>query len=176
MFRRTSFALAALCLAASAAQAQTVVLVRHAEKAGEAGDPDLSPAGQARAQALAQALAEARVTSVISTPFKRTRQTAAPAAEAAGVPVVAIDTQGGVAAHAARVAAEVRKAPPTAAVLVVGHSNTVPEIARALGDPAPPALTDCDYDGMTVIQLAPGQPPKVVRGRYGAPTPSCPAG
>ena len=69
-------------------------------------------------------------------------------------------------------AAEVRKAKAGETVLVVGHSNTVPEIARALGDAAPVALTDCDYDSLTVIDLA-TSPPTVIHKRYGAPTKAC---
>lgn len=154
-----------------AAMAQTVILVRHGEKADDSADPDLSEAGRARAQALAAALAEAGVTHVFTTPLKRTRQTAGPTAEAAGVEVVEVSTAGG-AAHIARVAEAVRAAPADAVVLVAGHSNTVPAIARALGDPSPEILTDCDYDRLTVLTLD-GEAARVVRGRYGARTESC---
>jgi broad specificity phosphatase PhoE len=164
-----TFAIAAAPLAAAA---QTVVIVRHGEKADAGSDPDLSAPGEARAQALAQALKGARVTHVLATPLKRTQQTAAPAAQAAGLPVTPVPLDGGAAAHARRVAALARQAPADATVLIVGHSNTVPEIARALGDAAPQALTDCDYDRLTVLQL--GQPrPKVIHGRYGAATSAC---
>lgn len=160
-------------LAVTPALAQTVVIVRHGEKVAPNGDPDLSAAGQARAQALAQALAGARIRVVLATPLKRTQQTAQPAAQAAGVPVVPIAFDGGDAAHAQRVADAARQAPADAAVLIVGHSNTVADIARALGDPAPVAPTDCEYDTMTVIQLDGSAAPKVVHSRYGAPTPAC---
>ena len=168
--RRLLVPLIALAVAGSA-QAQTVVLVRHAEKA-EGNDPELTAAGQARAQALARELNGVRLSRILATPPRRTQLTAAPAASAAGLAVEPVSLEGGAAAHIARVAAEARKAKPGETVLIVGHSNTVPEIARALGDPAPVALTDCDYDSLTVIDLSPS-PPTVAHKRYGAPTKAC---
>lgn len=162
----------ALAAAPAAADAQTIVIARHGEKVDASDDPDLSAVGQARAQALAQALKGARITHVLATPLKRTRQTAAPAARAAGVPVTPVPLDGGAAAHVQRAAALARQAPAGATVLIVGHSNTVPEIARALGDAAPQPLTDCDYDRLTILQLGQAQP-KVVHVRYGAPTGAC---
>jgi broad specificity phosphatase PhoE len=173
MIRRLIAMAIAPVLIAAPALAQTVVIVRHGEKAAPSGDPDLSPAGQARAQALAQSLAGARLALVLATPLKRTQQTGLPAAQAAGVVVVPVVFDGGDAAHAQRVAAQARKAPADATVLIVGHSNTVADIARALGDPAPETLTDCDYDKMTIIQFDAPAAPKVIHTRYGAPTQSC---
>ncbi len=161
-----------LLLAASPALAQTVVIVRHGEKVSPNGDPDLSPAGQARAQALAASLAGAKVALVLATPLKRTQQTGQPTAGAAGLRIVPIALDGGAVAHAQRVAEAAREAPADATVLIVGHSNTVTDIARALGDPAPEVLTDCEYDHMTVIQLG-GAAPKAIHARYGAPTQAC---
>lgn len=173
MIRRlVAFALAPVLMAAPAL-AQTVVIVRHGEKSAPSGDVDLSAAGQARAQALAQTLAGAKVGMVLATPLKRTQQTAAPSAQAAGVAIAPIGFDGGDAAHARRVADAARKAPADATVLIVGHSNTVAAIAGALGDPSPTALTDCDYDTLTVIQLDGAAAPKVLHTRYGAPTQAC---
>lgn len=165
---------AALALGAAApAAAQTVVIVRHAEKVDASADPALSPPGEARAKALAQALAHGRVTHVLTTPLARTRLTGQPAADAAGVAVTPVSLDGGLPAHLARIAQAVRAAPKDATVLVVGHSNTVPEIARALGDPAPQPLTDCDYDRMTVLDVSGEGAPRVLHARFGAPTQAC---
>lgn len=172
--RTSLIALAAALISAAPVCAQTIVIVRHGEKADASSDPALSSAGEARALALAAALKGARLGAVIATPLKRTRSTAQHAAAAAGLTVTGIGFgfDGGQPAHVAAVAALARQAPATATVLVVGHSNTVPEIARALGDPDPQPLTECDFDRMTVIQLGTGAP-KVVHARYGAPTSAC---
>lgn len=172
MIRSLTVAILSLLLAASPALAQTVVIVRHGEKVSPNGDPDLSPAGQARARALAASLAGSKVSMVLATPLRRTQQTGQPTAEAAGLKIVPIALDGGATAHAQRVAEAARKAPADATVLIVGHSNTVADIARALGDPAPEILTDCEYDHMTVIQLG-GATPKAIHARYGAPTQAC---
>lgn len=173
MIRRLSALTFALLLVASPSLAQTVVIVRHGEKVSPDGDPDLSEAGQARANALAAALSGAKIGMVLATPLKRTQQTAQPAADAAGAKVETIALDGGVPAHAQRVAEVVRKAAKDSTVLIVGHSNTVGEIARVLGDTAPTPVTDCDYDLMTVVILNPAGP-KTMHVRYGAPTQSCP--
>lgn len=175
MIRSLSALTLCLLLAASPALAQTVVIVRHGEKVSPTGDPDLSDAGQVRARALAASLSGAKVTMVLATPLKRTQQTGKPTADAAGLAIQTIALDGGVPAHAQRVAEAARKVPKDATVLIVGHSNTIAEIARALGDPAPEPVTDCDYDHMTIIQLG-ETAPKTVHARYGEPTKACPAG
>src|SRR5687767_8092456 len=71
-------------LAQTPAQPLTVILVRHAEKEvvpPENKDPNLSMAGQTRAQELARMFGGAGVTSIYATQFKRTQQTVKPLAE-----------------------------------------------------------------------------------------------
>ncbi len=158
-------------LAATPAHAQTIVIVRHAERVLDGGgsDPGLSPEGQARAQALAAGLADEKLSLVLTSPLARTRQTGEPAAKAAGLQVTEVSMEGGLAAHVAHVAEAARKAPVDTAVLVVGHSNTAPEIARALGDPSPEPIAECEFDRLTVIRLSPDGA-KTTHARYGAPS------
>lgn len=156
-------------LTAGSSMAQTVVLVRHAEKVDDSADPVLSEAGQARAQALAMVLADAHPGHVFTSPLQRTRLTAAPTAGFHSVTVEPISLEGGGAAHVAAVAARVRALPDDAVVLVVGHSNTIPQIARALGYTAAPDMPECEYDRLTVLDLN-GDSTRAVVGRYGAPT------
>src|SRR5438874_11953206 len=83
----------------STASAQpVVVIVRHAEKAASDGkDPDLSPAGRARAEALARILKDSGITAIFTTEFKRTQETAAATATSTRVTptvVAAKDTAG----------------------------------------------------------------------------------
>ena len=151
--------LMAATLSATTATAQTVIVVRHADRAPS---DDLIPVGLQRAQDLKASLAAAGVTLVITSDTKRARLTGAPTAQATHAQVTEL-------ADPAAIAAAVRAAPPAATVLVVGHSNTVPKIVQALGGPAVPDLADTCFDAMFVIQLG-GSAPNVVQTRYGAPT------
>lgn len=167
------FLLAAVLSVAAAAPAlaQTVVLVRHAEKVDAGDDPVLSEAGEARAAALAGTLADAHPTYVFTSPLQRTRLTAAPTAEFHSAWTEPVGLEGGAAAHVAAVAERVRALPEDAVVLIVGHSNTVPLIARALGYSAAADMPECEYDRLIVLELD-GDRTTAMVGRYGAPA-SC---
>jgi broad specificity phosphatase PhoE len=163
--------IAAAALAGSAAaQPATVILVRHAEKASTPGaDPALSAAGEARARALAEALADARVGSIITTQFVRTRATAAPLAAAASLTPETVAATGNAKAHIAAVAEAVRKKPAGEVVLVVGHSNTIPAIIGALGGPEMAELCESEYDNLYVLELDARPSPRLLRTRFGEP-------
>ena len=172
---RLLLALALSVFAANAALAQTIILVRHAEKADQSRDPALSEAGVARAQALALALRDAPVTNILVSPLRRTRLTAQPAATARALTPEPISLDGGDAAHVERIVQRIDALPPGAVVLIVGHSNTIPLIAAALGQTVAQPMEDCEYDRLTVITLTGGDPSSgvTVVGRYGAPS-ACP--
>lgn len=170
--KRLLLATALSLLTAGSALAQTVVLVRHAEKADQSSDPVLSVAGQARAQALAATLLDSHPTAILVTPLQRTGLTAAPTAQAHSVTPEAIPLAGGVDGHVAAVAAKVRSYPADATVVVVGHSNTIPLIARALGYADAADMQECEFDRLTTLHLMPEGAHGEVS-RYGAPA-NCP--
>jgi len=146
------------------AEPELVLLVRHAERAAEPkDDPGLTTAGQVRAQALATALAQAGVTAIITTQYQRSRDTAAPLATALGITPELVATRRGE-DHIAAVAAAVRRL--QGVVLVVGHGNTVPQIAHTLrsGAPQGPDFCETSYGHLWVLQ---GQ--SLAKLRYGAP-------
>jgi broad specificity phosphatase PhoE len=154
-------AMLALSLLPSAALAQPVAfVVRHAERA-DAGmaatkDPDLSDAGRARAQSLAAMLKDAQITGIYVSEFKRTRQTADPLAALLKVEPVAIGEK-----DIAQLVARVRDA---GNVLIVGHSNTVPAILKALGVTDPITIGDAEFDNLFIVTR--GATPSLVRLRY----------
>ncbi len=154
-----------------------VILVRHAEKApAPANDPPLTDAGMARAKALAAAIADANIQAVIATPTVRTQSTARPSADARGLTIQTV-ALGAKEVHVKAVADAVL-AHRGQAVLVVGHSNTIPGIIAALGGPPMPDLCDTQY-AMLYTLVIDGKSVRLIRGNYGAPTPdmpeSCPA-
>ena len=167
--KRLLLATALSLLTAAPALAQTVIIVRHAEKADASADPVLSEAGQARAQALSDALRDAHPVLVLTSPLQRTIQTAAPTAGYHSAPSEPVALDGGGAAHVAATVARIRALPEDATVLVVGHSNTVPLIARALGYAEAADMPECEYDRMTVLHLM-GDAAHGEVSRYGEPT------
>ena len=133
--------------------ARTVIyLVRHAEKSTEnPSDPALTPEGAERATELARVLSHAGITHVFSTETTRTRTTAAPTAMQAGVSIAPYDPQG--AEGMASFARQLLTTPGTA--LVVGHSNTTPELVEELGGDAVVPMTDDDYDRLYILTVGP---------------------
>jgi broad specificity phosphatase PhoE len=138
---------------ALASAQKMVILTRHAERAdgqatmstpsGTPADPKLSAAGEARAQKLATMLADAGIAAMFTTEFARTKDTAAPLAAALKqTPEVVA---------AAQTAALIDKIKTHAndTVLVVGHSNSVPAIIKALGGPDV-AIGDAEYDNLFI--------------------------
>lgn len=129
----------------------TFVVVRHGEKGhDDPRDPSLDGAGHARARKLAAHLSHARLAAAYATRFRRTRQTAQPAAEAHGLAVSIYDA----ALPAIEFAARLKREHPGDTVLVVGHSNTVPDIVSALCDCAVAPLGEHDYDRLYEVSIA----------------------
>lgn len=149
----------AACQTAPMADSGTAFLVRHAEKVTGDGvmkiddprDPPLTQAGQARAEALADRLESAGITQIWSTDTIRTRNTASPLAARLGVSVMLYD-----ASDLAGFAAQIR-ANSDGNIVVVGHSNTTPQLAAALGaESGDPIVEATEYDRLYVIDLATG--------------------
>jgi broad specificity phosphatase PhoE len=121
----------------------TFLVVRHAEKStDDARDPSLSETGNARAHALARLLADAPLSAAYATGFRRTQQTAQPAADAHGIKITIYDAE----IPATTLAAQLRATHAHGTVLVVGHSNTVPDIVAALSGQPVDAMSDDQYD------------------------------
>ena len=143
---------------ASIAAEPTVFVVRHAEKAesttGDPKDPELSQAGRARADSLAFMLKDAAITSVYATEFKRTQKTAEPFARARGLRPTIVPAK-----DTAALVARLKQADGN--VLVVGHSNTVPEILKELGASEPITLDESEYDNLFIWRAGP--PPQLIR-------------
>lgn len=162
--RLLALGLAALLGAAalSAAAQPLVYLVRHGEKLDHSNDPGLSPAGEARAQRLATMLADAGLRAVYTTPYRRTIAHAAPTAQRLGLaPTVlpARDTEA--------LLARLRAHGSDEAVLVVGHSNTVPALLRGLGYLGEVSIGEDEFDQLFVLmpRAAPVEP-ALARLRY----------
>lgn len=126
-----------------ALESWSVFLVRHAEKGtDDPRDPHLSAAGKERAAALAALLRAARVSRVMTTDYRRTRETALPLAEQAGLALEIYDPR-----EPAALLEQLGASPNGSVTVVVGHSNTTPIVLRLLGAPEPAGLEDSN-DGL----------------------------
>lgn len=160
----------ALNAARLAAQTTTVIVVRHAEKGSTpANDPPLTDIGRERAKALWLAVKDAGVDAIVTTQLARTRETAAPSAAALHITPDVVPMSSS-ANHAADVAAAVKRHVGHT-VLVVGHSNTVPGIIKALGAPEPATICDSAYDDLYVVTIPASGSATLIHSRYGAATP-----
>jgi phosphohistidine phosphatase SixA len=131
-----------------------VFIVRHAETGSTAADPSLDVTGQARAQALATKLAGEGITAVLTSQYKRTQETGQPTAAAAGLTVtVKAVTGANAATYGNELKAAVGTAPGTA-VLIVGHSNTVPETVKAFTGMDVTPIAESEYNRFYTITLA----------------------
>ena len=146
----------------------TVVVVRHAEKAtDDPVDPSISAIGWARAAALSETLKDAGVGAIYSTQLKRTRQTAEPLAKKLGLTII----ERTAATAAADLARDVLASQPGKTVLIVGHSNTVPQIVQAFSGAAIPPIQDSEYDHMFIIVIAAQSGPRLYDVRFGRSSP-----
>jgi len=154
--------LAAVLFTSALAHAQTVFVVRHAEKISES-DQRLTDAGHERARRLAKLLGSSGIRAIYATDTERARDTAKPLSEALKIPITTYDVGKGMAKgapDATEFAAGLRKDHPNDAVLVVGHSNTLPAILKALGVKDEIEIGANEYDDVFVV----------VGGATGAPT------
>jgi 2,3-bisphosphoglycerate-dependent phosphoglycerate mutase len=146
-------------LIATAADAvPVIVVVRHAEKASAGGnDPELSVAGQKRAETLARILKDSQITAVFVTEFKRTQETAAPTAKETHITPTVVPSK-----DISELVAKLRALNGNA--LVVGHGNTIPDLMKALGMTTPVTIPEDDYTEIFLVSLT--NPPQLLRLHY----------
>lgn len=150
--------------APSPADGVDFIVVRHAETAGDdPDDPSLSPAGRARAQALAGLLAREPLQAVYATEFRRTRQTAEPAAQAHGLPMTAYFSRG----DSGETARQWRQRHHAGTVLIVGHSDSVADLAAALCGCASLPMDEREYDRVSTVHVGTDGRAELRMRRYG---------
>jgi broad specificity phosphatase PhoE len=147
--RLSVLALSALAAACATATAETALspayyVMRHLDTPEGERDPDLTAQGQRRAALLADWFRSDRPAAIYVSDFRRTRQTAGPIAARLGLTAIVYDVR-----DTPGLIARVRAGPLPA--LVVGHSNTVPDIVEALGGTRPAPLVHADFGDIWTI-------------------------
>ena len=144
-------------------EAVVIYLVRHAERAEDGtNDPPLALAGQIRVQTLLTLLGDVGLTHVHTTDYKRTRDTARPFAERAGLEPSLYDPR-----DLEALATEIKGMPGRH--LVAGHSNTTPQLVAALGGDPSEEIDELEYDRLYIVVIQPGRPALTTLLRFGEP-------
>ncbi len=145
----------------------TIFLVRHAEKVKDGSDdPVLTPEGKARADELMYILKYVKLDVIYSTPYKRTKQTVLPTAEDKNLKIQ--NYKPGERGFLEKII----NSHPGGAVLIVGHSNTIPVLANELaGSKKFNNLNDATYDNLFIAHVYPDGQSNIIRMRFGTHTP-----
>ena len=158
MFRAAAAAVMALfvlALAEPASAQKAVFVVRHAERADQTSNSPLSAEGRSRAESLARLLKDAGVSGIFVSQFQRTAQTAQPLASMLGVTPTVVPAAG-----TSVLVEEIRAVDAGKSAVVVGHSDTVPAILKALGCVEEVTVNTDEFDRLFIV--IPGAGPKPV--------------
>lgn len=178
---RKPLALIALLLLSQLAFAQqtaepvtTVFLIRHAERADEPRqDPPLTAKGVARSEALARLLSTAGVKAIYTSQFARTKLTAEPLAKQLGVTATAISLKispanpRAIAEESTKETVDKILSHAGGSVLVVGHSNSIPDVIKMLGGDDVPTIDEKKFDDLFVVTVYANGKAKVTHLKYG---------
>jgi len=127
----------------------TYFLVRHAEKMSDSKDPGLTTAGQARAAKLAALLDGLKIDQVMSTNYNRTQSTVAPLAKAKKLAVQSYDPSTQKDLFTDLTVFNKQN------VVVVGHSNTTPQLANILiGKDVFSDYPEDEYSQLIIVSLS----------------------
>ncbi len=130
---------------ASAPKEPPIYVTRHYDTPAGERDPDLLRTGKARAEALAKWFKGKKLKVIYVSDYQRTRQTAAPLAAAKGITVETYDAK-----DTPAIVARAKSA--NGPVLIVGHSNTAPDIVQQLGGTRPADLKHEDFGDIWTIR------------------------
>ena len=140
------FAIALTLLSAMAnpsfAYADTIYFVRHFEKA-KTPNPPLTDMGAARAESLKEYFEGIELAAVYSTNYQRTMQTAKPTADAQGLQITQYDPRD--------LAGFVQSLDTSKPILIVGHSNTTPDVIRLMGGDVDD-IDESEYGTLYILQ------------------------
>src|SRR4026207_25936 len=153
----------------------TVFLLRHAERADEPRqDPPLTEKGVARSQALARLLGNAGIKAIFTSQFTRTKMTAEPLAKQLGIPATAISLKTSpsnpraIAEESTRETVDKIMSHAGGSVLLVGHSNSIPDVIKRLGGDVVPTIDEKKFDDLFVVTVYSSGKAKVVQLKYGS--------
>lgn len=153
--------LAGCAITPGSGDSYNLYLVRHAEKQADGSrDPSLTEVGKQRAQQLANWFQDKDIRDIWSSDYIRTRNTAGPSLSRLGLSGLGFSGPG----HELRiydpdelVSLSVTLLQIQHNAIIVGHSNTTPELARLLCQCVIDDMDDSEYDRLIVISVVGGE-------------------
>lgn len=126
--KKSLFTFVFLCITVIGfAQTTTIYLIRHAEKADNSKNPELSKLGLERAEHWKTIFAQVPLKAVYSTDYTRTMQTATPTAANKNLTIIKYDPK-------TIDPEQLKKQHLGQAILIVGHSNTTPDLVNKISN------------------------------------------
>jgi 2,3-bisphosphoglycerate-dependent phosphoglycerate mutase len=147
---------------------QTFYIVRHAEKADDSNDPQLSQLGIERAVDLEKYLAGKKLDTVFTSTFKRTMLTGLTVSLPRAIPQLVINQQDPQILNA--FIDRMKKITGDKGILIVGHTNTLPAIIFGLCGQNITPIAENDYDNIYIITINNGNK-TLQQLNYGKPSP-----
>ena len=139
-------------------------LSRHAEKIKKVPDPDLLPEGHQRAQRLASILQEVPIDMICSSPTKRTNATAQPTAAVLNMEITKYNPKP---QQQKAFFNDILLNDKGARILVVGHSNTIPDLLNFFAQESVYTnIDEGDYDNFYIVAAKDGKPANIWSFKY----------
>ena len=128
----------------------SLILIRHAEKILASGnDPQLSTKGWQRANELVHIFDAVDIDAVYASPYRRAIDTARPLATAKQLEILHYDPN-----ELVSFAQELLKTHQGETVVIVGHSNTTPQLTNTLAGTEYSDLEETEYDWLYFVEMS----------------------
>jgi len=148
---------------ASASLVTTVILIRHGERnvpTPANPDPHLNAAGKARAKSLIHVFGQSGIKAIYRSHFARSKETAQPLATHLGLSAIEMD-------EGMQIKNDILSNHTGQTVLVIGHSDTVPDVINRLGAGNLPIINDSEFDNLFVVKVFSSGRASMTRLKYG---------
>jgi broad specificity phosphatase PhoE len=144
----------------------TVILIRHGERNNPSAanrDPHLNTAGKTRAKKLIHVIGQSGIKAIYNSHFVRSRETAQPVAFHLGLSPIVMD-------EPVQIKSDILSHHAGQTVLVIGHSDTVPDLINRFGAGSMPVIDDGEFDNLFVVKVFSRQRASLTRLKYGNPS------
>lgn len=133
------------------------ILIRHAEKIiSSDNDPQLSTKGWKRANALVHIFEAVGIDAIYASPYRRSIDTATPLATAKQ-----LEISNYIPSELDSFAQKLLNTHKGETVVIVGHSNTTPQLVNTLSGTDYPDLKETEYDWFYFVEMSPKGIPNV---------------